>query len=149
MSTDEANAITDGAARARLSSLRSELVALIEELPETRLSQPTQRHGWTLRHELSWLAAADEELRQRLEPPAGTDHEEPHWRRVRGEAMFAAQELRLAALREHLAASGASVAASLEAHADRLEEPAIRRAIAEHQRHTKGAIELLRATVDA
>ena len=132
---------------ARLGALRTELVTLLEELPETRLSKPTPRHGWTLRHELSWLAAADEELRQRLELATGGAADEPHWRRVRGEAMHAAQELRLAALREHLEESGSRLLASLEAHSERLEESAIRDAIETHVGHGETAIATLRTVL--
>lgn len=144
MSTDEANATTEADPVARLRSLRAELVTLLEALPETRLSKPTPRQGWTLRHELSWLAAADEELRRRLDLATSDAAEAPHWRRVRGEAMHQAQEMRLAALREHLANSGASVSDSLEAHAPRLDEPPIREAVEEHRRHTETALETLR-----
>ena len=147
MSTDQANAITGTGPVARLSSLRTELVALLETLSETRLSKPTAREGWTLRHEICWLAAVDEELRQRLEHAAGSSAEEPQWRRVRGVAMFEAQDLRLAALREHLVSSGSSVAASLETHAARLEEPAIHDAIEAHHADTATAIETLRAAL--
>lgn len=132
---------------ARVVALRATLVQLLEELPETRLSKQTPRQGWTLRHELSWLAASDEELLQRLDPALGTPSDEAQWRRVRGQAMHAAQELRLAALREHLEASGTRVAGSLEAHAPRLEERAIREAIEQHLEHANGALEALRGVL--
>lgn len=134
-----------GASAAVHAARRAELIELLTELPETRLSKPTPRHGWTLRHELAWLAAADEELLQRLEHRLSGATDEPHWRRVRGQAMHTAQEMRLAALRDHLEASGARVSASLEAHEDRLREGAIRDALTEHLGHSDAAIATVRA----
>ena len=134
-------------AAARCAAERATLVELLGDLPETRLSKATPRHGWTLRHELAWLAAADEELIQRLELAVNTTTDEPHWRRVRGEAMHAAQEMRLAALREHLEGSGARVVASLEAHTERLEDPAISAAIQAHLDHGNAAIQTLKGVL--
>ncbi|MDA0352233.1 MAG: hypothetical protein O3A10_08485 [Chloroflexi bacterium] len=127
-----------------IGARRAVLIELLAELPETRLSKPTTRHGWTLRHELAWLAAADAELLQRLELTSGANNDEPHWRRVRGEAMHAAQEMRLAALREHLATSGGLVATSLTKHAARLNDPMIRAALETHRGHGDSATAALR-----
>ena len=44
----------------QIKSLRTDLLALLEKLAETRLTRPTTRQGWTLRHEICWLVAADE-----------------------------------------------------------------------------------------
>jgi len=131
----------------RLSSQRTELIERLGDLPETRLSKPTPRHGWTLRHELAWLAAADEELLQRLALAAGSTSNEPHWRRVRGEAMHAAQEMRLAALRTHLEESGVRAAASLREHEARLEQPPIRDALESHDAHAAAALASLIAVL--
>lgn len=131
----------------RVSVQRATLVQLLEDLPETRLSKPTPRQGWTLRHELSWLAASDQELLQRLDPDDESTRDEEHWRRVRGQAMHAAQELRLAALREHLKASGARVTAILEAQTTRLEERPIREAVGRHLEHGTAALNSLRGVL--
>src|SRR3546814_1647050 len=89
---------------------RQALLALVEKLPETRASRNTERPGWTLKHELAHLASLDEELRHFLDSARaglrdhdGLHHEALGLRRVRGQAMHAAQEMRLARLREHLA----------------------------------------------
>jgi hypothetical protein len=112
---------------------RHALIQLLEALPETRLSSATLRHGWTLRHELAWLAAADVELTTSIQLST-TD--EPHWRRVRGEAMHLAQEMRLADLCAHLAQTGAQAASTLEAHSDAPNAPAVRTALTDHTRAT-------------
>lgn len=138
---------TDPSPIERFQASRKELLALLDELPETRLSKPTTRQGWTLRHELSWLAAADEELLQRLEIAFGSASDEPHWRRVRGQAMHAAQELRLAALREHLGSSGERASASLRTHEPRLHEVAIRGNVEDHESHTQTALAALRTAL--
>jgi hypothetical protein len=102
----------------QLHALRRELLELIEELPETRLYRATDRLGWTIKHELSFLAAADEELEHVLERVReGQASAELQLRRFRGERMWLAQELRLAPLREHLAATGERAIAAVEAHA--------------------------------
>ena len=128
----------------QVKSLRTELLTLLERLAETRLTRPTTRQGWTLRHEICWLAAADEELRQRLEIAAGNFTEEPQWRRVRGVAMHEAQELRLAALCEHLNRSGRSLNASLKAHFPHLDDPTVHSAIQSHNLDGAKAIHTLR-----
>ena len=115
---------------------RHALIQLLESLPETRLSTATPRHGWTLRHELAWLAAADVELATRIQLATSPATDEPHWRRVRGEAMHLAQEMRLAALREHLVQTGDQAAATLEAHSDATSSPAVRTALSDHTRAT-------------
>jgi hypothetical protein len=114
----------DGLAE-QLRSLRTALLDLIEELPETRLYRATDRLGWTIKHELSSLAAADEELEHVLERlREGPAHAELQLRRFRGERMWVAQELRLTPLREHLAATGERALAAVEAHAQELaDEP--------------------------
>ena len=140
----------DASPAAVLRGLRDALVARLEELPETRLSKLTRRHGWTLRHELAWLAAADAELSARLElaaggatGAAGGSIEEPRWRRLRGEAMHAAQELRLHALRDHLAESGRAATASVERRGPLLATAAARAAIAAHDAAARRAAAIL------
>lgn len=146
MGGDEAGSESANPA-ARVSTQRAALVELLAELPETRLSKPTPRQGWTLRHELSWLAASDEELLRRLDPAPGALADDAQWRRVRGQAMHTAQELRLAALREHLETSGARVAESLQAHATRLDERAVREAIDQHLEHADAAVDAVRGVL--
>ena len=128
----------------QIKSLRTDLLALLEKLAETRLTRPTTRQGWTLRHEICWLVAADEELRQRLEIVAGNITEEPLWRRVRGVAMHKAQELRMAALSEQLDISGTSLSASLKPHFEHLDDPTIQSAIQSHNADGTRAINTLR-----
>lgn len=118
---------------------RQALIELLEALPETRLSTSTPRHGWTLRHELAWLAAADLELSTRIQLAAGHATEEPHWRRLRGEAMHLAQEMRLHALRDHLSQTGEQAAATLEAHQDAVTNTTVHAALADHTRATASA----------
>ncbi len=107
-----------GGLAAQLRELRAALLGAIESLPETRLYRKTDREGWTLKHELSWLAAADEELEHVLERLREAEGALTlQLRRFRGERMWEAQELRLAPLREHLAATGHRAAAAVEEHA--------------------------------
>ncbi len=101
---------------------REALLELAAKLPETRAYRNTDRAGWTLKHELSHVAGLDEELRHLVESArAGlSDHQLPGLRRRRGQAMHAAQEMRLARLREHLAVAGEATAAALEEAGDAL-----------------------------
>lgn len=101
---------------------RAALLALASKLPETRAYRNTDRPGWTLKHELSHLVSVDEELRHLLDAArAGwADHHETGLRRIRGQAMHAAQEMRLARLREHLEAAGNATAQAIEEAADAL-----------------------------
>ena len=101
-----------------MRKLRAALLETIEELPETRLYRPTDRPGWTIKHELSSLAASDEELAHVLgRLRAGEVSADLHLRRFRGERMWEAQELQLTPLREHLVATGERAVAAVEAHA--------------------------------
>lgn len=108
-----------------LREAREALLALVADLPETRLARATEQAGWTVRHELAHLAGADAELLRLLERlrRGVSETTAPELRRFRGEAMHAAQELRLGALREHLAASGHRAATALETHAALFERP--------------------------
>ena len=92
------------------------LLELAAKLPETRAYRNTERVGWTLKHELAHVASLDEELRHFVESArtGWMDHHTPGLRRIRGEAMHAAQEMRLARLRDHLAAAGEATAAAIE-----------------------------------
>ncbi len=101
---------------------RETLLELAAKLPETRANRNTDRAGWTLKHELAHLASLDDELRHFLESARsglGTHHHDG-LRRVRGRAMHAAQEMRLARLREHLAVVGEATAHAIEEAGDAL-----------------------------
>ncbi len=124
MADHEAHGPLDAAEAARrLRALRAELVALLEDLPETRLGAALERPGWTLRHDLAALAAFDVELPHVLDQLRAGASDPLHLRRFRGEAMFAAQQLRLRPLREHLAAGVDAAAAALEGAGDVLDRP--------------------------
>lgn len=112
-------------AAARLRALRAELLPLLEALPETRLGRALQRPGWTLRHELAALAAGDAELPHVLETlrTHGEAEAELALRRLRGEAMLLAQQMRLHVMREHLAAGVHQAADALERSAELLDRP--------------------------
>lgn len=74
-------------------STRHETLVVLEGVAETKLSRTaTERPGWTLRHSVTFLAALDAEVLQ-----LATGEEITDWdlRRLRGEAMFAAQYLRM------------------------------------------------------
>ncbi len=115
---------------------RRRLIELLEGLPETRLSSDRPRIGWTLRHDLAWLAAADAELARLLEIPRGTEQPASYWRRVRGEAMHVAQELRLHLLRDHLTESGERAAAGLSAEPSSVDRASVRAALERHREAT-------------
>lgn len=135
------NPLPDAAA---FRAARHTLIELLEALPETRLSTATPRHGWTLRHELAWLAAADLELTTHIQLATAPTADEPHWRRLRGEAMHLAQEMRLHALRDHLTETGNQAAATLEAHPDTTSTAPVRTALADHTRATDSATAIIR-----
>ena len=106
------------------------LLGLAEQLPETRLGKATERAGWTVRHELAHLAVLDRDITHVFERAAATATEAFDeardaivLRRMRGQAMFAAQELRLTPLRAHLAEAGERAATAIEAQAGLLGRP--------------------------
>ena len=120
---DSTEGNTVGSALAReWREAREALLELAAKLPETRAYRNTDRPGWTLKHELAHLASLDEELRHFPESARSglADHNGPGLRRVRGRAMHAAQEMRLARLREHLAAAGEATASAIEEAGDAL-----------------------------
>lgn len=127
MSDDE----TRAAALAReWREVRGVLLGLAEQLPETRLGKATERAGWTVRHELAHLAVLDRDITHVFERAAATATEAFDeardaivLRRMRGQAMFAAQELRLTPLRAHLAEAGERAATAIEAQAGLLGRP--------------------------
>lgn len=101
------------------------LLTLARTLPESKAYRATSRAGWTLKHELSSLAAADDELvhvleevRRRAGPLAIA------LRRRRGETMHRVQQLRLRPLLDELEAGGTRAAAALREHGHHLEHSA-------------------------
>lgn len=129
MSDDE----TRAAALAReWREIRGVLLGLAEQLPETRLGKATERAGWTVRHELAHLAVLDRDITHVFERAAATATATEAFdeardaivlRRMRGQTMFAAQELRLTPLRAHLAEAGERAATAIEAQAGLLGRP--------------------------
>lgn len=103
---------------------RTAVLELVAKLPETRVSRSTDRPGWTLKHELAHLLSLDEELRHFVESArAGlSDHHAVGLRRVRGQAMHTAQEMRFGPLREYLAVAGEATAAAIEEAGEALGE---------------------------
>lgn len=104
---------------------RAELLALLGAVTETRLHQPTGREGWTVRHLLGAVAAADDTLAHVL----GTLAEEPTapqrfaLRRLRGEVMFRAHMRHRQGLAELLTETHAAAEAALSAHGWLLDLP--------------------------
>lgn len=110
--------------------IRGVLLGLAEQLPETRLGKATERAGWTVRHELAHLAVLDRDITHVFERAAAIATEAFDeardaivLRRMRGQTMFAAQELRLTPLRAHLAKAGERAATAIEAQAGLLGRP--------------------------
>lgn len=112
----------DHASLAReLREARDALVELLRTLPESRAYRATERAGWTLKHELSALGAADLELvhvLDELKRRSGTVTLE--LRRRRAETMHALQSLRLTPLIERLEQDGARAAEALAEHGHHL-----------------------------
>ena len=81
------------------------------------------RPGWTLKHELACAIAHDRELLHavgevaRRPPPIALD-----LRRLRAEAMYRSQQLRLRPLIEEIERAGAAVVAALFEHQPALDE---------------------------
>lgn len=106
---------------------RRTVLALVQEVPESREHTRTERPGWTLKHELAHLAGLDEEVAHLLQAARDglTEQLSPVvLRRWRGEAMHRAKELRLPALRAHLADTGEATARALEQAAGTLDAAA-------------------------
>jgi hypothetical protein len=115
---------------------RRTLIEFVERLPETRAYRATDRAGWTLKHELSHLISLDAEVVHLLTAARQgvVDHLDPAaLRRRRGQAMHAAQELRLTPLRERLALAGEEAARAIEGAAGTLDTPL---AVAGHEART-------------
>ncbi|HJM89279.1 MAG TPA: hypothetical protein QF624_06590 [Dehalococcoidia bacterium] len=108
------------------SAARTALLEQAGSISESRIYRNTDRAGWTLKHELSSVTAADAQLihvareltRGRSWPSDGLDV-----RRLFAEAMHSVQNVRLKVLRERLAADGERVTLALTEHRDALERP--------------------------
>ncbi len=75
------------------AQLREKVAQALGEFPETRLSRPVQdKDGWTVRHSLTYLASLDAQVKA---INTISDLSTFELRRLRGEAMFEAQYLRL------------------------------------------------------
>ena len=108
-----------------LRDARAALLELARAVPESRIYRTTARPGWTLKHELAALAAADRELLHVFEQlRAGAfAHAAPRELRRRfGEAMHVAQELRFPQLLERLATDVERVVEAVLGHPE-LSEP--------------------------
>jgi hypothetical protein len=124
---DERGAAADGGPPAGTPALegRVELLALLHAITETRLYRPTGRDGWTVRHLLGAVAAADRTLAHVL----GELAEEPtvrqrfRLRRLRGEVMYRAHMRHRQGLAELLAETDAEAEAALSAHGWLLDLP--------------------------
>lgn len=114
----------EGASLARQwREARTALLELVERIPESREHSKMERAGWTLKHELAHLASLDDEVTHLLRAAREdvTEHLSPALlRRWRGEAMHRAKEMRLPALREHLAGAGETTAHAIEEAAEAL-----------------------------
>ena len=117
--------------------IRINLIQLLERLPETRLSARTNRDGWTLRHQLSWIFALDSELNVRLSIASGNMSNQQNWRRVRGEAMHKIQPLRLSEITTNLESAGKSVFDSINDNEQYLIEPVILDTLKIHMRDSQ------------
>ncbi len=104
---------------------RSALLQHARAVSESRVFGRTDRPGWTLKHELASVAAADHELLHVFAElargralPEGFD-----LRRRFAEAMHVVQELRLSRIVERLEDGGTALAGQLDGHSELLERP--------------------------
>jgi hypothetical protein len=108
-----------------LTQVRETLIELARRLPESRAYRATSRAGWTLKHELAALGAADDELIHVLDEvkrrtaPIGLD-----LRRRRGETMHRLQQLRLTPLLDEVEQGGTRAIEALRAQGQHLDEGA-------------------------
>ena len=108
----------DPAALAKeLREARDSLIELLRTLPESRAYRATERAGWTIKHEMAALGAADAELvhiLDELKRRSGTLTFE--LRRRRAESMHGLQNLRLSPLIEALERGGARAVDAITEH---------------------------------
>lgn len=104
-----------------LAAARATLIELLRTLPESRAYRATTRPGWTLKHELTALGAADSEMLHVLEELRRRSGAVTlDLRRRRAETMHSLQHLRLAPLIERLEQDGARVIGALNEHGHEL-----------------------------
>lgn len=98
---------------------REELLAVLAAITETRLNRPAGREGWTLRHALGAVAAADRVLSHVLASLAAEPGTTARFRlrRLRGEVMYRAHMLQRDALGRLLRQTHAEAESALAAHA--------------------------------
>ncbi|MSP21566.1 MAG: hypothetical protein EXR66_00825 [Dehalococcoidia bacterium] len=104
-----------------LAEERAAFIEALRTLPESRAYRASERVGWTLKHELSALGAADTELLHVLDElrrRSGTLTLE--LRRRRAETMHSLQSLRLTPLIERLTQDGARALEALAEHGHEL-----------------------------
>lgn len=104
-----------------LAEARAAIIQALRTLPESRAYRASERVGWTLKHELSALGAADVELvhvLDELRRRSGTLTLE--LRRRRAEAMHGLQNMRLTPLIERLEQDGARAIEALATHGHEL-----------------------------
>lgn len=104
---------------------RSALLEHARSVSESRVFGRTDRPGWTLKHELASVAAADGELLHVFgELMRGRALDQGlDLRRRFAQAMHTMQELRLSRIVERLEESGATLARQIDEHAELLERP--------------------------
>ncbi len=147
---------------------RAALLALLGAITETRLHRPAETEGWTLRHLIGAVAAADRALAHVLDavaadPPELAEPPEPTeltaaprfaLRRLRGEVMYRAHMRNREGLAELLAETGAEAERALSAHGWLLDLPievegsgvtSARDLLAERGERERAALQALRA----
>jgi hypothetical protein len=119
--TDRAGDVDHRSLARELTEARAALIEALRTLPESRAYRASERAGWTLKHELSALGAADSELLHVLDElrrRSGTVTLE--LRRRRAESMHALQSMRLTPLTERLEQDGARALEALAEHGHHL-----------------------------
>ena len=98
---------------------------MLAAITETRLNRPTGQEGWTLRHALGAVAAADRVLAHVLAALAAEPGATARFRlrRRRGEVMYGAHMLQREALGRLLQATQAEAESALAEHAALLDRP--------------------------
>ena len=104
-----------------LAEARAALIEALRALPESRAYRASERVGWTLKHELSALGAADAELTHVIEElRRRSDTVTLELRRRRAETMHGLQSMRLTPLIERLEQDGARAIEALAEHGHEL-----------------------------
>jgi hypothetical protein len=113
-----------GALVEELRWTRQALLGALDSLSETRIYRATERAGWTIKHELATVAADDSVLVHALEELSRRPAlESVDVRRLRGETMLAAKDLRLSALRDRIESGVHHLVEAVERHEHALARP--------------------------